>query len=92
MRTVDRSSLRRWLSRALWVAPIIMVAATLLRVGLSGPADAAAPTQPTLAELKADFARPKTTPFPSDDPYSKAKAHLGELLFWDPILSGSGTQ
>jgi len=93
MLNLDRSSLRRWLSRVLWVAPIIMIAVTLLRVGLSGPvADAAAPAQPTLAELKADFARPKTTPFPSDDPYSKAKAHLGELLFWDPILSGNGTQ
>lgn len=87
------SNVRRWRSRALWAAPIIMIAATLLRVGLSTPvADAAAPAQPTLAELKADFARPKTTPFPSDDPYSKAKVHLGELLFWDPILSGSGTQ
>lgn len=93
MPKIHQSRLRRWVSRAPWVAPIIVVAAVLLRVGVSGSvADAAAPAQPTLAELKADFARPKTTPFPSDDPYSKAKAHLGELLFWDPILSGSGTQ
>lgn len=82
------------MSRTLLVAPIAAVAvALLLRIAFSGAvADAAAPPQPTLAALKADFGRPKTTPFPSDDPYSKAKAHLGELLFWDPILSGNGTQ
>lgn len=91
MPTTDRSKLCRWTSRTLWAAPIIAVAVALLCVGLSG-AGAAAPPQPTLAELKADFVRPKTTPFPTDDPYSKAKAHLGELLFWDPIVSGSGTQ
>lgn len=56
------------------------------------PARAARPGEPSLAQLKAEFARPKTTPFPTDDPYSDAKAHLGDLLFWDPILSGNGTQ
>lgn len=91
MRKIDGSTLRRWVSPVLWIAPIVAVVLALLRIGLSGTV-AAAPAQPTLAELKADFARPKTTPFPSDDPYSKAKAHLGDLLFWDPILSGSGTQ
>ena len=93
MRNIDRNRLRRWVLRTLWIAPIVVVAVALIRIGLSGAiADGATPAQPTLAELKTDFARPKTTPFPSDDPYSKAKAYLGELLFWDPILSGSGTQ
>lgn len=91
MRKIDGSTLRRWVSPVLWIAPIVAVVLALLRIGLSGTV-AATPAQPTLAELKADFARPKTTPFPSDDPYSKAKAHLGDLLFWDPILSGSDTQ
>ncbi|MGB8182637.1 MAG: cytochrome c peroxidase [Stellaceae bacterium] len=85
---------RRWASRALWAAPaIIAVTVLLLHVGPRGAsADAAAHSQATLAKLKSDFVRPKATPFPSNDPYSQAKAHLGELLFWDPILSGNGTQ
>ncbi|MBI3515715.1 MAG: c-type cytochrome [Proteobacteria bacterium] len=38
--------------------------------------------------LKALYARPLATPFPSDNPYSAAKAQLGERLFFDPRLSG----
>ena len=92
MPKIDRSKLRHWMSRSLWVTPIAAVAVALLSVGLLGAVTDTAAPSPTLAELKADFARPTTTPFPPDDPYSKAKAHLGDLLFWDPILSGSGTQ
>jgi cytochrome c peroxidase len=40
----------------------------------------------------ADYRRPATTPFPDDDRYSKAKADLGRMLFFDPILSGSGSR
>jgi cytochrome c peroxidase len=40
----------------------------------------------------ADYRRPSTTPFPDDDRYSKAKAELGRTLFFDPILSGSGSR
>jgi len=39
-----------------------------------------------------DFARPKEIPFPPDNPYSAEKARLGKSLFFDPILSGSGTR
>jgi cytochrome c peroxidase len=39
-----------------------------------------------------DYRRPESVPFPSDNPYSKAKADLGRILFFDPILSGSGTR
>jgi cytochrome c peroxidase len=35
------------------------------------------------------YQRPAEIPFPEDNPYSKAKAELGQLLFFDPILSGS---
>ena len=31
---------------------------------------------------------PSTIPFPENNPYSLAKEELGELLFWDPVLSG----
>jgi cytochrome c peroxidase len=40
----------------------------------------------------ADDRRPATTPFPDSDRYSKAKADLGRMLFFDPILSGSGAR
>jgi cytochrome c peroxidase len=42
-------------------------------------------------EPKGAFRRPTEIPFPPQDPYSVEKATLGKLLFFDPILSGSGT-
>ena len=43
--------------------------------------------QPSLD--RAQFQRPKTIPHPDDNPYSEAKAALGRMLFFDPVLSGS---
>ena len=40
-------------------------------------------------DLRTEYRRP-ATPFPDTDPYSATKAKLGQLLFFDPILSGSG--
>jgi cytochrome c peroxidase len=40
--------------------------------------------------LQAGYARPQTIPFPADNPYSDAKAALGQMLFFDPRLSGLG--
>ena len=37
----------------------------------------------------ADFQRTPEIPFPEDNSYSPAKAELGQMLFFDPILSGS---
>jgi cytochrome c peroxidase len=54
-----------------------------------------AATQPAdidRASAKADYRRPETVPYPADDPYTDAKAALGRALFFDPILSGSGTR
>jgi cytochrome c peroxidase len=41
---------------------------------------------------KADYRRPDAIPFPASDPYSEAKSQLGRLLFFDPVMSGSGTR
>lgn len=41
---------------------------------------------------KALYTRPAQIPFPADDPYSQAKAALGQRLFFDPLLSGAGTR
>ncbi len=35
------------------------------------------------------YHRPANIPFPKSDPYSPAKAKLGRMLFFDPILSGA---
>jgi cytochrome c peroxidase len=39
----------------------------------------------------AKFARPAGVPFPADNPYSPEKAELGRKLFFDPLMSASGT-
>jgi cytochrome c peroxidase len=39
--------------------------------------------------VQAAFRRPAEIPFPEDNAYSKVKSRLGQLLFFDPILSGS---
>jgi cytochrome c peroxidase len=43
------------------------------------------------ANRMANFARPTSVPFPSDNPYSPEKAELGRKLFFDPLISASGT-
>jgi cytochrome c peroxidase len=43
----------------------------------------------SIAEMKALYVRPGTIPFPADNPYSADKAKLGEMLFFDPRLSGA---
>lgn len=44
------------------------------------------------AKLKADYRRPSEIPFPASNPYTEAKARLGRMLFFDPVLSGPKTQ
>lgn len=41
-----------------------------------------------LGKLRAEYKRPTSIPFPKDNPYTDLKSKLGELLFWDPRLSG----
>jgi len=43
------------------------------------------------AAWRETYRRPAAIPFPDDNPYSEAKAKLGRLLFFDPILSNSRT-
>jgi cytochrome c peroxidase len=45
---------------------------------------------PAQDQLRADYRRPATIPFPSDNPYTPAKALLGRTLFHDPRLSVPG--
>ncbi len=50
---------------------------------------ASAAVSKTRSEWKADYMRPPTVPFPSENPYTAEKADLGRMLFFDPRLSGS---
>jgi len=59
----------------------------LVGAGLLVQADA----QSDRAVWKAKFQRPAEIPFPKDDPYSEAKAELGRMMFFDPVMSGAKT-
>jgi len=48
-------------------------------------------TNDSIAVLKAKYKRPAAIRFPADNPYTDAKAELGQMLFFDPRLSVSGT-
>jgi cytochrome c peroxidase len=41
-------------------------------------------------QLRSEYRRPDTIPFPSANPYRPEKARLGRALFYDTRLSGSG--
>ncbi|MCA9529998.1 MAG: di-heme enzyme [Myxococcales bacterium] len=69
--------------RPLVVVPALMVAAC----GCGGTAEGA--SHPAALELPKGFPAPK---IPADNPLTEAKVELGRYLFYDPRLSGNGTQ
>ncbi len=71
-------------SRLRWRAALLLC----LVIG-SGYAQAAGDW--ALELLKQDYERPDAVPFPAENPYSEAKAALGQALFFDPRLSRSGS-
>ena len=44
---------------------------------------------PSRGASRDSYRRPAEIPYPDDNPYSAAKAALGRMLFFDPVLSGS---
>ena len=93
-----------WVGMVLIVA--ICAAASLPGAGLPGGVPGGGPTSvpgsvtgsdpgavpgSTMAELKELYRRPESIPFPPENPYTEAKAKLGRMLFFDPIMSGSRT-
>lgn len=67
--------------------------ATLVALAASGAAHAQGlPLQKpwkSMAEYKKDYVRPTTVPYLAENPYSPEKERLGQMLFFDPRLSGS---
>jgi cytochrome c peroxidase len=75
-----------------WKIPSVIIGAFAvfgLGASMSGLADSAHPKR---AQWQKDYLRPAEIPFPESNPYSEAKVRLGQMLFFDPILSGSQTQ
>lgn len=66
---------------------VLALAVALVLPALLAPAGEA----PSRDAKKALYQRPAGAPFPDEDPYSAAKAALGKTLFFDPVLSSSGT-
>jgi cytochrome c peroxidase len=66
----------------------------LLALALAAPAFAAgsADADPHRAEWKKLYVRPEDVPFPDEDNYSDAKAALGRMLFFDPLLSNEAVR
>ena len=57
--------------------------------GSATSADVKKDTAAPLAQMKAEYRRPATIPFPKDNPYSVEKASLGKKLFFDTRLSAA---
>lgn len=71
-----------------WPAGLLAAAALLPWLG-----NAMFATEPgSRAEWQKNYRRPAEIPFPKNNPYSDAKAKLGRVLFFDPILSGANVR
>lgn len=63
--------------------------AVAVALTLAGVASSALPEQAaSRAAWRAQYRPPEAIPFPEDNPYTRAKAELGQRLFFDPVLSG----
>jgi cytochrome c peroxidase len=61
-------------------------------VGQSVSAAASKGASASIDQLRNDYRRPATIPFPSDNPYTIAKVALGKALYFDTRLSGAQAQ
>jgi len=71
-----------------------LIIGVLVSVRTACLADGIAPSAPSTAalqQLRANFERPTTVPQPRSNPITADKVALGQMLFFDPRLSGSGT-
>lgn len=79
MRNVSPASL--WSKRGGLIGCMLLLLGAAVVGATERPIDRAA--------WKAKYQRPTEIPFPEDNPYSESKFRLGQMLFFDPILSGS---
>ena len=70
---------------------LAFVSAAAVAVASAAVLAFAAPPDARRSEWRKAYVRPAAIPFPDDNPYTQAKADLGRALFFDGILSRSGT-
>jgi cytochrome c peroxidase len=75
--------------RSLWLGIALSIAAAALLAATPRSEGADQVAAMDMAAMKSQYERPKSIPFPPENPYTPAKAHLGKMLFFDPRLSGS---
>src|SRR5262249_2844465 len=56
-------------------------------VGQTRKIDVPAQATPSADDIRASYRRPRTIPFPADNPYTPEKAALGKKLYFDSRLS-----
>lgn len=76
----------KWTVSGAFAGAIIVLG---IGASISGFAESAHPKREA---WKKDYVRPGTIPHPEENPYSDAKARLGQMLFFDPLLSGAQTR
>ncbi len=68
----------------------IVVTGLAVALGAAGrTVDSASSDATRLAELKQLYHRPTSIPYPADNAYTRDRERLGQMLFFDPRLSGS---
>lgn len=68
---------------------MLLAATAPVRAQAQAQAQPQAQEPPDRAALMQQFVRPAAIPFPPENAYDHQKARLGEMLFFDPRLSGS---
>jgi cytochrome c peroxidase len=73
-------------------ALLIGLSSTMILGGSPAKAESAQEHAEDVVVLKAAYQRPASIPFPEENPFTEAKAKLGQTLYFDPRLSRSGMQ
>jgi cytochrome c peroxidase len=81
--------LRNTMSRGIAVVTLVIASSVGITAATSSTAVEQKSKWKTMEEYRKDFVRPVSIPFPPENPYSAEKVRLGEMLFFDPRLSGS---
>ena len=74
------------------ISSLLLLALSAAAVLSAAPVKADSAARGDVVILKAAYERPTSIPFPEDNPFTQAKAKLGQVLYFDPRLSRSNMQ
>jgi cytochrome c peroxidase len=92
---VTKRSIKLLSTSATIVAVAAAVATAISRAGVAAiigetrKVDIVTRADPSIDQLRGEYRRPKSIPFPKDNPYTPEKASLGKKLFFDTRLSAA---